>query len=94
MGSTDWSADPDFLYLAVDRKKLMTEQTSAFDGKKACWVPDEKEGYVRAEINPPKERKLRSRLTVTTWLVGHLPKSFHITVFSIFEKGKAYTSLC
>jgi hypothetical protein len=48
--STDWSQDPDFKYLAVDRMKLMKEQTTAFDGKKACWIPDEKEGFVRADI--------------------------------------------
>ena len=48
--TTDWSQDPDFKYLAVDRHKLMKEQTQAFDGKKACWVTDEKEGFVRADI--------------------------------------------
>ena len=48
--STDWSADPDFKYLAVDRHKLMKKQTQAFDGKKACWIPDEKEGFIRADI--------------------------------------------
>ncbi|KAL4239976.1 hypothetical protein ACF0H5_000772 [Mactra antiquata] len=47
--STDWSQDPDFQYLAVDHKKLIKE-SGAFDGKKACWVPDEKEGFVRADI--------------------------------------------
>lgn len=46
---TDWSLDPDFQYLAVDRKKLMKEALP-FDGKKACWIPDEKEGFVRGEI--------------------------------------------
>ena len=48
--STDWSKDPDFKYLAVDRKKLLQEQTQPYDGKKACWVHDEKEGFARAEI--------------------------------------------
>ena len=48
--STDYSKDPDFQYLAVDRKKLLAEQTQPYDGKKACWVPDEKEGFARAEI--------------------------------------------
>ena len=48
--TSDWSQDPDFKYLAVDRMKLMKEQTQAFDGKKACWVPDEKEGFARADI--------------------------------------------
>ena len=48
--ATDFSKDPDFQYLAVDRKKLLAEQTQPYDGKKACWVPDEKEGFARAEI--------------------------------------------
>lgn len=42
--------DPDFLYLAVDRKKLLKEQTQSFDGKKMCWVIDQKEGFTVAEI--------------------------------------------
>lgn len=46
--------DPDFQYLAVDRKKMLKEQTQPFDGKKMCWVPDEKEGFVGAEIQSSK----------------------------------------
>lgn len=46
---TDYAADPDFKYLAVDRKKLLKEQ-EPYDGKKSCWVPDEKDGFTRAEI--------------------------------------------
>jgi len=42
--------DPDFQYLAVDRKKLLEEQTQPFDGKKNCWIVDHKEGYLKAEI--------------------------------------------
>ena len=42
--------DPDFQFLAVDRKKLLEEQTQPFDGKKNCWIPDVKEGYLKAEI--------------------------------------------
>lgn len=53
MSGMDWSQDPDFLYLAVDRKKQQREQLP-FDGKKACWVPDPKEGFVRAEIQSTK----------------------------------------
>lgn len=46
--------DPDFQYLAVDRKKMLKEQTQPFDGKKMCWVPDEKDGFVGAEIQSSK----------------------------------------
>ena len=42
--------DPDFQYLVVDRKKLLKEQTQVFDGKKACWIPDPKDGFLQAEI--------------------------------------------
>ncbi len=41
--------DPDFQFLAVDRRKLVTE-APPFDGKKNVFIPDEKNGYVRAEI--------------------------------------------
>ena len=60
--STDWSADPDFQYLAVDRKKLMKEQTQSFDGKKACWVPDAKEGFARAEIQSTKGEEVTVKI--------------------------------
>jgi len=42
--------DPDYQYLAPNKKKLQEEQTQPFDGKKNCWIPDQKEGYVKAEI--------------------------------------------
>ena len=45
--------DPDFLYLGVDKKKVLQE-APAYDGKKNCWVPDEKEGYLSAEIESTK----------------------------------------
>nr|ALR88564.1 myosin heavy chain striated muscle-like 115 [Saccoglossus kowalevskii] len=37
-------------YLMVDKKKQMEDSTKAFDSKKFCWVPDEKEGFVKGEI--------------------------------------------
>ncbi|XP_067673669.1 myosin heavy chain, striated muscle-like [Haliotis asinina] len=43
-------ADPEMQYLAVDRKKLMKEQTKSFDAKKSCWAPDEEQGFIAAEI--------------------------------------------
>lgn len=45
--------DPDFQYLGVDRKKALAE-APPYDGKKDCWVPDEKEGYVAAVIESTK----------------------------------------
>uniref|UniRef100_A0A1I8G2C5 Myosin motor domain-containing protein n=1 Tax=Macrostomum lignano TaxID=282301 RepID=A0A1I8G2C5_9PLAT len=43
--------DPDFKYLGVDRKALLKELGNVtFDSKKVCWVPDEKEGYVKGDV--------------------------------------------
>lgn len=46
-------------YLAIDRKALVKEQGSTpFDGKKACFVPDEKEGYLPADIVSSKGEEI------------------------------------
>ncbi|XP_071962722.1 uncharacterized protein [Antedon mediterranea] len=37
-------------YLRLDPKAQMEATTQAFDSKKNCWVPDEKEGFVKAEV--------------------------------------------
>ena len=47
-------ADPDMQYLAIDRKKIMKEQNKAFDAKKACWVPDEEQGFVAGMLQSTK----------------------------------------
>jgi len=39
----------DFQFLAIDRRKIM-EEAEPYDGKKSCFVPDDKEGFVKAEI--------------------------------------------
>ena len=44
-------------YLAIDRKALIKEQ-GPFDGKKACFVPDEKEGYLPADIVSSKGEEI------------------------------------
>ena len=49
-----YEGDPDFVYLAYDKKKLMEEQCMPYDGKKNCWVDDKKDGYVKAEIESTK----------------------------------------
>ena len=45
--------DPDFEYLAIDKRKLIAE-AAGLEGKKMCLIPDEKEGYVSAEIKSTK----------------------------------------
>ena len=54
--------DPDFQYLVVDRKKLMKEQTQAFDGKKACWIPDANDGFLQAEIESSKGEEITVKI--------------------------------
>ncbi|XP_072044348.1 myosin-16-like [Amphiura filiformis] len=41
--------DPD-QFLSVGRKEQLDSAAMAFDTKKSCWVPDEKEGFISAEI--------------------------------------------
>jgi len=41
--------DPDFQYLALDRKRLQDEQ-APYDAKSSCWIPDPNEGYMRSSV--------------------------------------------
>ncbi|KAK3591327.1 hypothetical protein CHS0354_028436 [Potamilus streckersoni] len=50
-------SDPDFQYLAVDRKALLKDPP-AYEGKKCCWIPDKKEGFVLAEIVSTKGEEI------------------------------------
>ena len=51
-------ADPEIIeslkYLLVSREEKMKMQAQPFDGKKNCWIPDPKEGFVAAEIQSTK----------------------------------------
>ncbi|XP_051154577.1 myosin heavy chain, muscle isoform X23 [Leptopilina boulardi] len=47
--------DPDptpYLFVSLEQKRI--DQSKPYDGKKACWVPDEKEGYLLGEIKATK----------------------------------------
>ncbi|XP_065091225.1 myosin heavy chain, muscle-like [Ochlerotatus camptorhynchus] len=47
--------DPDpseWLYISEEMKRI--DQSKPYDAKKACWVPDETEGYVQGEIKATK----------------------------------------
>lgn len=47
--------DPDptpYLYVSLEQKRI--DQTKPYDAKKACWVPDEAEGFVQGEIQSTK----------------------------------------
>ena len=41
-------------YLLVPKEERIRLQALPFDGKKACWIPDHKEGYLAAEIQSTK----------------------------------------
>lgn len=71
--------DPDMKYLAVDRKALMKEQTVPFDGKKMCWVPDEKEGFLAAEIQSTKG----DEITVKTIEGNEVNSTLELNIMSI-----------
>ncbi|XP_067856233.1 myosin-7-like [Heptranchias perlo] len=45
-------------FLRKSEKELMVLQTIAFDGKKRCWIPDEKEAYLEAEIKDRSDGKV------------------------------------
>lgn len=51
--SNPFGDDPDFQYLALDRKKLM-EEAPPYDAKTSCWIPDQKLGFIRATITATK----------------------------------------
>ncbi|XP_014282750.1 myosin heavy chain, muscle isoform X1 [Halyomorpha halys] len=47
--------DPDptpYLFVSLEQKRI--DQTKPYDAKKACWVPDEAEGFVLGEIQGTK----------------------------------------
>lgn len=47
--------DPDptpYLFVSLEQKRI--DQTKPYDAKKACWVPDEADGFVQGEIRGTK----------------------------------------
>ena len=43
-----------FRYLHVSKEERIKIQSTPFDGKKNCWIPDQKEGFISAEIQSTK----------------------------------------
>lgn len=41
-----------YLFVSLEQKRI--DQSKPYDSKKACWVPDEKEGYILGEIKATK----------------------------------------
>ncbi len=49
-------------YLLVPKEEKMKTQARPFDGKKNCWIPEAKEGFVPAEIQSEKTDKVVVKL--------------------------------
>lgn len=41
-----------YLFVSLEQKRI--DQSKPYDSKKACWVPDEKDGYIIGEIKATK----------------------------------------
>ncbi|CAG0889215.1 unnamed protein product [Darwinula stevensoni] len=55
MTSADVGDDPDpteYLFISLEQKRK--DQTKPYDAKKACWVPDDKDGFVLGELKGTK----------------------------------------
>lgn len=51
----DFGDDPDpSQYLIVSLEQKRKDQTKPYDGKKMCWIPDDKECYLPGEISSTK----------------------------------------
>lgn len=85
--------DPDMKYLAVDRKALMKEQTVPFDGKKMCWVPDEKEGFLAAEIQSTKGDEITVK-TIEGNEVNSHPRTKYQNLNFICAKERQSSFIC
>lgn len=49
----DEEADPTpYLFVSLEQRRI--DQSKPYDAKKACWIPDEKEGYLLGEIKATK----------------------------------------
>ncbi|KAF6206580.1 hypothetical protein GE061_017814 [Apolygus lucorum] len=57
--------DPDptpYLFVSLEQKRI--DQTKPYDAKKACWVPDEAEGFLQGEIQGTKGDLVTVKLLV------------------------------
>jgi myosin heavy chain 6/7 len=49
-----FEGDSDFQYLFPDKKLMLDELAKPYDAKTSCWIPDHKEGFIRATITATK----------------------------------------
>ena len=54
--------DPEIIeslkFLLIPKEEKIKMQAQPFDGKKQCWIPDHKEGFLAAEIQSTKDEEV------------------------------------
>lgn len=70
--------DPDpseWLFVTLEQKRI--DQSKPYDAKKACWVPDESQGYVLGEIKSTKGELVTVALpggeVMSSWIKWLIP---------------------
>lgn len=75
--------DPDMEFLCLTRQKQLEITTISFDGKKNCWVPDEKEGFLSAEIQSTKGDEVTVKVDKTQEVSDNFWIFFYIIIIRI-----------
>ena len=67
MGTDITDPDPEIMdslkYLVITTAERIKMQSTPFDGKKQCWAPDHKEGFVPCEIQSTKGEEVTVKTT-------------------------------
>lgn len=84
--------DPDpseWLFVTLEQKRI--DQSKPYDAKKACWVPDESQGYVLGEIKSTKGELVTVALpggeVMSSWIKRSCRRQSVRIINYIFEKG-------
>lgn len=83
-----------YLFVSLEQKRI--DQTKPYDAKKACWVPDEKDGYLLGEIKATKGDVVSVVLPggeVRTYVTFPLVSSNFIIVF-VFSIDSLFYYTC
>lgn len=80
-----------YLFVSLEQKRI--DQSKPYDSKKACWVPDEKDGFLLGEIKATKGDIVS--VTIPGGEVWKNPRKiiikiciFHYTSLSIVMQGE------
>lgn len=87
--------DPDptpYLFVSLEQKRI--DQTKPYDAKKACWVPDEAEGFLQGEIQGTKGDIVSVKLPSNEvsifrgWMNNKKKININKTSSSLFDKSE------